>query len=684
MEALRQQLRQHRSDHYHEDDTSSDGDVDSNNIESSVSEGSVGSSDDDLNEEVEGVDIGNSAESHDEDQVEIPPPAEDENLVEMPPLADAIDARALPVTEDEKEDYLVDCLKYWGQSGGVISMRKLDELLHLLNPVWPKVPLTYVTLLQSSKNLGIIDMGDHLFWYHGVEKSLGEFDLEEYLAVFGHILLDIGSDGLQAFTSGSNTQRSKFWPILGRLVGASNPPFVIGIHFGKDPTDVDMFLGRFILEMQNLLTEGYYFDGRKYPVRLRNFICDAPARSLVKCCVGHGGYGACEKCTIVGTHAMGRRHFANIGPDVRLRTDQSYKNQEDRLHHTGRSPLELLGVGMVSQFRLDSMHLVYEGVCRRLLEVWTTWDGPWHMTNETMTRTCNKINILKETCPCDFNRKPRRLDEWARMKAKDLRRVLLYEGVVIFQLLEEALYQQYLLLHSAIFILANPFFLNLYADHAQQFIDEFVDHSKHVYGDHFVVYNVHSLKHMVDECRENGPIDSFGAFPYENELKRLLDTLMSGFRPLEQIARRRSEKKDPIQVEIEGQENKVELLHPHIDPAEREAGSHYSKIIVNSVTLKIGVTDSCFMTKEGAVFMLVNVLHQREDCVILVGEQFLNTDNCYTYPMDSSELGILKIWNLGDERVSIPLENVFCKCWVMRNGDHFVSIPINHSCPLLH
>lgn len=75
------------------------------------------------------------------------------------------------------------------------------------------------------------------------------------------------------------------------------------------------------------------------------------------------------------------------------------------------------------------------------------------------------------------------------------------------------------------FILACPYFLNLYSDNAEVFINEFVEHTKQVYGDHFVVYNVHSLTHLVDECREHGLIDSFGAFPFENELKCILETL---------------------------------------------------------------------------------------------------------------------------------------------------------------
>lgn len=95
---------------------------------------------------------------------------------------------------------------------------------------------------------------------------------------------------------------------------------------------------------------------------------------------------------------------------------------------------------------------------------------------------------------------------------------------------------------------------------------------------------------------------------------------------------------------IKGQENRITLLHPHIDPAEQEAGTHYSQINVNDVTLKIGLHDSCFMTEEGNVYMLVNILHQEEDSIVLIGNKFLNSDDFYTYPMKSPQIGIMKVY----------------------------------------
>ena len=133
----------------------------------------------------------------------------------------------------------------------------------------------------------------------------------------------------------------------------------------------------FTVEVDDLINHGYEFNGVVYEFGIRNFILDAPARSFVKCCILHTGYGACEKCTVVAIHEEGRINFFNLGVECRPRTDESFANQDDRLHHNGISPLQLIGVGMVRQFRLDSMHLVHKGVFLRFIEALLTWEGYW-------------------------------------------------------------------------------------------------------------------------------------------------------------------------------------------------------------------------------------------------------------------------------------------------------------------
>lgn len=162
------------------------------------------------------------------------------------------------------------------------------------------------------------------------------------------------------------------------MVNTENEPFIICLYFGDhDPVDVHSYLYEVVNEVEDLLENGYIRDGSTYPFMIRNYILDAPARSLVKCCVSHGGYGACEKCTCVGEYVTDRIVYTNM--NALLRTDYSFITQKDLLHHTGRFILERIHTGMVSQFRLDSFHLVWHGVFKRLLMVWMQWSGPWKL-----------------------------------------------------------------------------------------------------------------------------------------------------------------------------------------------------------------------------------------------------------------------------------------------------------------
>lgn len=62
-----------------------------------------------------------------------------------------------------------------------------------------------------------------------------------------------------------------------------------------------------------------------------------------------------------------------------------------------------------------------------------------------------------------------------------------------------------------------------------------------IYGKNQLVYNVHSLIHLADDCIIHGPLDSFSCFPFETYLGKLKTLVRSSNRPLAQLVRRISE-----------------------------------------------------------------------------------------------------------------------------------------------
>ncbi|KAJ1522481.1 hypothetical protein ONE63_001671 [Megalurothrips usitatus] len=180
--------------------------------------------------------------------------------------------------------------------------------------------------------------------------NLDQLIVGNYLEVHGRIAIDMNMDGLAL----DGDKGTKFWVILGKLVEAEDPPFIIAFYCKT--RDAGLFLGDLVVDLADLQTIGNEYNGVNDIVETRNFDLDAPARSLVECCISHCDNGACEKGTVVDVHSEGRIQFSDIGIDCRPRTDESHTSKVDRLHHNGRSPLELIGIGMVSQFRLDTMH----------------------------------------------------------------------------------------------------------------------------------------------------------------------------------------------------------------------------------------------------------------------------------------------------------------------------------------
>ncbi|EZA62825.1 hypothetical protein X777_01855, partial [Ooceraea biroi] len=224
------------------------------------------------------------------------------------------------IDENEKEQRIIQLIREWALEAGHLSMKKLDNLFGKLNTIFPHIPKSYKTLLSTPANLKIDKFNDgSAMWYKGIKKNLDTMQMEQYLHIYGKVIIDINIDGLPLF----KFSKTKFLPILGYLTMTKNAPFIIVIYFGKiDPKDLNTFLGEYVNEVENLLNNGYIFNNKKYPFQIRHYICDAPARSFIKCCIGHCGYASCEKCTVIDEWIDDRVTYTDL--DEIPRTDYSF------------------------------------------------------------------------------------------------------------------------------------------------------------------------------------------------------------------------------------------------------------------------------------------------------------------------------------------------------------------------
>ena len=129
-----------------------------------------------------------------------------------------------------------------------------------------------------------------------------------------------------------------------------------------------------------------------------------------------------------------------------------------------------------------------------------------------------------------------------RWKATELRQFLLYTGpVVLKDVLAPEVYQNFMLLSVSIYILASPAYCLMLNDFANTLLRAFVKHFGQLYGQQFVVYNIHGLIHLSEDVRVHGNLDLISGFPFENYLKKIKGMVRKPNSPLQQVIRRISD-----------------------------------------------------------------------------------------------------------------------------------------------
>ncbi|XP_071575972.1 uncharacterized protein [Temnothorax nylanderi] len=354
--------------------------------------------------------------------------------------------------EQEKNNYLLNALREWSLRG--VSKKKVDALLALLKPLFPFLPKSYKTLLHTSRKIIVSDLGDGQFWYKGIKTNIRQLLSDEYIYQHGEIVIDINIDGIPL----SKSSEKHFWPILGKFRDLKYP-FLIAVYLGSGkPNDVNVFLEEFVTEVANLQENGFeWSNGTTYQFRIDNFVLDAEARSFVKKCVAHGGYYACEKCIVKGTHYRNRMCF--FEQNCPRRTDESFRNRDNPRHHNGNSILEDIGIGMVSQFRLDVLHLVYLGVVKRMLYFLISVRSRCTLPDAVVFQINNMLRDITDCFPIEFTRKPRSLgvrNKREKWKGSEFRRFILYDCIYVLKdHVPTNVFQCFLLLHCAIYILCR-------------------------------------------------------------------------------------------------------------------------------------------------------------------------------------------------------------------------------------
>jgi hypothetical protein len=541
-------------------------------------------------------------------------------------------------------------LKSWAISHCVpgVATQSLLKILKSV-PSLEFLPTDQRTLLKSENDsVAIISIGEGNYSHLGLKQNILR-QLRNNMISYNQVTLPIvlsltlSFDGIPISKSNTN----QFWPIQGKIRESKFGVFVIGIYFGKTkPTSLDLYLNSLIEELKILKDEGFIFSNQKFYVRLSQIIADAPARSYIKQCKVHNSYSACEKCTDKGVWA-GRVIFQSL--DSPIRTDESFNLQIDKNHHTGTSPFSRIGFSLVSCVPLDFMHLVCLGVVRKILRCWVKGPLPYKLSAKDITRLSQSLCELNTTCPREFSRKPRSAKEIDMWKATEFRTFLLYTGpIVLKNLLPKEKYYHFLLLSVAITILITNKAKNIeWNNYAGALLKEFVIMVPRIYSKEFLSYNMHSLLHLSSDALKHGPLDSFSAFEYENNMQFIKRSIRASYKPLEQSTNRIREMES------------AKMLQPI---------SEKSSFIINR-------SNNCYRLKSGRIIVIISrkLVSGKIRC-----KKFSMQEDLFARPCKSSTLGIFLVSKMLAE-YEILVDEIDIKCWLLPFGTKFVTVPLYNS-----
>lgn len=596
-------------------------------------------------------------------------------------------------TEDDSEgsndSEIAVAIRKWAREC-TIAYSHVDALLKVLKPYHSELPLSSKTLMKvKSENVAQIQKFDpenpldkSEYVYFGIAKSL-QRTVNPDLHSSSVLELQFNMDGLPIHHSSSQ----EFWPILAMVVTDDDlyEPFPVAMYNGPGkPSSVELYLRQFVNELSEILQHGVEINGKHFSIKLK-FICDTPARAFVKQIKGHTGFSACERCTVHGFRIGNRTVFpVNEGEP---RTDSSFRNQEDKLHHVGKTPLIDVDppIDLVKLFVLDFMHLGCLGITKKLLT--EKWLKPCatKLSRENILRISVRMMNLSKQILEEFQRTTRSLGDVAKWKATEYRFFLLYCGIFVLKdILPEHLLKNFLLLSYAFRILSCPKLSQTHADHAQVYLERFILSSIEYYGEDCQTMNMHNLSHITEDVKNfRCAVSKMTSFPFENILAKFKRWIRSGNKPLAQVCRRLAE--ESIDKKTISKPLKFQVLKSK----KMKDCTLIQRVKFNDCRLSIKAPNNVILSKNGDVLEISKMqcfqANNDLDNIHVTCKKINIIGSAFDYPDDSAELKIFEVQTTPSEiTTDISLSDVDCKMVKLTIMELSTDEPKSYVLPLLH
>lgn len=144
----------------------------------------------------------------------------------------------------------------------------------------------------------------------------------------------------------------------------------------------------------------------------------------------------CQKCSTIGIYSKEFRRMAFPDLQAARRTNGTFRNHIDKLHHKERSPFEDLKINMIMNFpSSDPLHLLELGIMRKCIYRWVfgekKYTAKW--SKPLIALTSRLLAKVQTEMPNDIHRAVRQLNSLRHWKGLEYRTMLLYVGCVVFK-----------------------------------------------------------------------------------------------------------------------------------------------------------------------------------------------------------------------------------------------------------
>ena len=470
-------------------------------------------------------------------------------------------------------------------------------------------------------------------------------------------------------------------------------PFLVVAFCGKSkPKSVDNFLKDLIAKIKELLKNVIDIDDEHFTIEILDFVCDTPARAFLKCTKGHGGFCACERCEVQGIsvkNSRGNKKRVYSKVNAKLRTKRSFRKQRQKDHQKCRTPLlNIPGFDPVRGFFLDSMHLLYIGVMKLLLEEWLSGNNRLCKISASQREYLRQLLLNLTKISDGFQRKDFDLDDLSNWKATQYRFFLHYSSVVCLrEILKKDMYDHFMLLFVAPRIFSSPeLAVNHYTEYARCLLKSFVTLFPSFYGKDSQNIVIHNLIHLADDVEYTGvELPAISAFVFENSLRWIKEIIGGNSKPLQQLVRRVAEihscpvapdlleVKHPLSKRIHKKEDLIVELHKG---ASGDAEDNVKRVVYKDMIIQSRDPDNVIQLDNGKIIRISNISYASDGSVSLKGHKI--SKNLFQYPCNSEEVGVYELVSESKKLKTFNVSRIKRKFVVLTDNGKKIAVSFLH------